>query len=122
MGWLSNSVRQLRIWVRLHSRRNLIQAIDELVQDGDLVHADKSAFKDLSVVYFRSVIVNSIMLSWTLAQWQPFRIDAMGLVTILGADEMKMAVGRLVRSPITAWLPLLGAYTVANNQFTEPCH
>lgn len=43
----------------------------------------------------------------------------MGLVTILGGDEMKMAVGRLVQSRFTEWLPLLGAYTVANNQITE---
>jgi hypothetical protein len=34
---------------------------------------------------------------------------------------MKMAVGRLVQSRITEWLPLLGAHTVVNNQITEPC-
>ena len=45
----------------------------------------------------------------------------MGLVTFLGAEEMKMAVGRLVQSRVTEWLPLLGAFTVANNQITEPC-
>ena len=35
---------------------------------------------------------------------------------------MNMAVGRLVQSRITDWLPLLGAYIVANNQMTEAKH
>jgi hypothetical protein len=52
--------------------------------------------------------------------WQPFRIDALGLVTLLGSEEMSRAIGRLVHSSITEWLPLLGAYTVVNEQITQP--
>lgn len=32
----------------------------------------------------------------TLTTWQPFRINAHGLVAMLGPDEVNMAVGRLV--------------------------
>lgn len=54
-----------------------------------------------------------------LKNWAPFSIDALGLVTILGADEVDRAVGRLTRSFLTDWLPLLGAYTIASDRVTE---
>lgn len=54
-----------------------------------------------------------------VSEWAPFRIDALGLVTILGANEVDVAVGRLVYNYITEWLPLLGAYTIASNQITR---
>jgi hypothetical protein len=54
-----------------------------------------------------------------LMNWSPFKIDALGLVTLIGADETNRAVGRLVRSRYTTFLPILGAYLVAGNQFTE---
>ncbi|KAK9773325.1 hypothetical protein SCAR479_10054 [Seiridium cardinale] len=53
-----------------------------------------------------------------LSDWAPFRIDALGLVTLIGADEVNKSVGRLVQSRYTKYLPLLGAYLVADNQFT----
>jgi hypothetical protein len=60
------------------------------------------------------------MLLTTLRDWAPFRIDALGLVTILGAAEVDVAVGRLVHNCLTEWLPILGAYTVASNQVATP--
>jgi hypothetical protein len=45
-------------------------------------------------------------------------IDALGLVTLLGADEIDRSVGRLVPSPYLDYLPLLGAFTVAASHFT----
>lgn len=47
------------------------------------------------------------------------RIDALGLVTLLGAEEMDRNVGRLMPSQCFDYLPLLGAFTVAGNRFTE---
>ena len=56
----------------------------------------------------------------SLKQWSPFKIDALGLVTLLGTQSVDYAVGRLVRNPYTEWLPLLGAYTIASDQVVEP--
>jgi hypothetical protein len=52
-------------------------------------------------------------------KWQPFHLDALGLVTIIGADQVDAAVGRLVTSRYTEYLPLLGAFVLASNQFTN---
>ncbi|KAL9620530.1 MAG: hypothetical protein Q9160_004999 [Pyrenula sp. 1 TL-2023] len=60
------------------------------------------------------------MLLRELLGWAPFRIDALGLVTIFGAEEVNMNVGRLSRSPWTDFLPLLGSYTIAGNNITKP--
>jgi hypothetical protein len=54
----------------------------------------------------------------TLRSWQPFRLDALGLVTLLGADEVACAVGALSPNFLTDFMPLLGAYRIAGNQFT----
>ena len=53
-----------------------------------------------------------------LIKWSPFRLDALGLVTLIGADEVNQAVGRLVYSRYTTFLPLLGQYLISGNQFT----
>ena len=60
------------------------------------------------------------MIFHFLKTWAPFKMDALGIVTLLGADEMDAMVGRLVRTPYTNYLPLLGAYTVAGNSITKP--
>ncbi|OAL34066.1 hypothetical protein AYO20_06714 [Fonsecaea nubica] len=54
-----------------------------------------------------------------LLHWSPFHIDALGLVTLLGAEEVNAAVGRLVSSAYLEYLPLLGAYVIAGNRFTD---
>ena len=52
--------------------------------------------------------------------WKPFRLDALGLVTLLGADEVSRAIGGLQHSWLTEYLPLMGAFMIAGNRFTEP--
>jgi hypothetical protein len=47
-----------------------------------------------------------------------FRIDALGLVTLLGAEEVNQSVGHLQRRRYTEYLPLLAAYVIAGNRFT----
>ena len=54
------------------------------------------------------------------AQWSPFRLDALGLLTMLGGPEMSQAVGHLGFHRLTEYLPVLGAYTVPSNDFTKP--
>jgi hypothetical protein len=56
------------------------------------------------------------LTSW--ADGTTLHVDALGLVTLLGADEMDCSIGRLVPSPYLDYLPLLGAFVVAGNQFT----
>ena len=53
-------------------------------------------------------------------EWRPFRIDALGLVTIMGASGADRDLGQLSVNRFTDWLPMLGAYVVANDQITEP--
>lgn len=52
-------------------------------------------------------------------KWQPFRIDALGLVTMIGSEQVDATIGRLVTSRYTEYLPLLGAFVLAGNQFTQ---
>jgi len=67
-----------------------------------------------------NAVVNSTW--YPLKKWgkfAPFRIDALGLVTLLGAPEVNNYVGKLVRSKYLEYLPLLGAYVIANDEFTD---
>jgi len=50
----------------------------------------------------------------------PFRLDALGLVTLLGTQELDIAIGRLVTNHFTEYLPLLGAYIIAGESITKP--
>lgn len=63
------------------------------------------------------------MYPWSesLSSWGSragLKIDALGLVTLLGAEEMDRSIGRLVPSIYLEYLPLLGAFVVAGNRFT----
>lgn len=60
------------------------------------------------------------MLLDNVRDWQPFRIDALGIVTLLGASEMDQALGRLVRYRFIEYLPLLGAFVIAGNNVVKP--
>lgn len=60
------------------------------------------------------------MILERLAKWSPFRIDALGLVTMLGAEEVDKAVGRLTENPYVEYLPLLAAFVVSGNRFVQP--
>lgn len=57
------------------------------------------------------------LASW--AEGTGLHIDALGLVTLLGAEEMDRSIGRLVPSLYFDFLPLLGAFVVAGDRFTE---
>lgn len=61
--------------------------------------------------------ISAIMPLHSLMKWSPFRLDALGLVTLIGAEEVNQAVGRLVYSKYTTFLPLLGQYLIAGDQF-----
>ena len=52
-----------------------------------------------------------------LRDWKPFQIDALGLVTLLGADEVNQSVGTLQHRRYTEYLPLLAAFVVAGDRF-----
>ncbi|KAF3399205.1 hypothetical protein DPV78_006128 [Talaromyces pinophilus] len=54
------------------------------------------------------------------ADWSPFHLDALGLVTLLGADAVTNAVGALEHNRYTEFLPLFGTYQIAENKFTRP--
>ncbi|KAJ4297488.1 hypothetical protein N0V90_005380 [Kalmusia sp. IMI 367209] len=51
--------------------------------------------------------------------WSPFRIDALGIITMIGAEQVDASIGRLVRSRYTEFLPLLGAFIFASDQFAD---
>jgi hypothetical protein len=55
-----------------------------------------------------------------LQDWVPFHIDALGIITLLGADEVSFAFGRLAGNRYSSFLPTVGAYVFAANIFTTP--
>jgi hypothetical protein len=57
---------------------------------------------------------------YRLKDWAPFHLDALGLVTLLGAEEVSTAIGALEHSLFTECLPLFGTYLIAGNRFTRP--
>ncbi|KAL8939166.1 MAG: hypothetical protein Q9211_002860 [Gyalolechia sp. 1 TL-2023] len=54
-----------------------------------------------------------------ILQWSPFRIDALGIITMIGSEQVESAVGRLVNSRYAEYLPLLGAFAIASDQFAD---
>lgn len=56
--------------------------------------------------------------SWfVLHSWAPFHIDALGLVTFLGSEEVNLYIGRLVPSRWLEYMPLLGTFIFAGDRF-----
>lgn len=56
--------------------------------------------------------------SWAaLLNWQPFRIDALGLITLLGAEEINVWVGRLAQSKFVEYMPFLAGFIIAGDRF-----
>jgi hypothetical protein len=49
----------------------------------------------------------------------PFKMDALGLVTLLGADQVSTAIGSLQRRRYTGALPLLAAFVLVGHRFTS---
>src|SRR2546429_287426 len=54
-----------------------------------------------------------------LGIWAPFKIDALGLVTLLGQEQVNGKLGRLVREGYLDFMPLLGAAVVAGDLFRD---
>lgn len=54
-----------------------------------------------------------------LSRWAPFKIDALGLVTLLGQEEVNVKLGRLVREGYLDFMPLLGAFVIAGDLFRD---
>ena len=54
-----------------------------------------------------------------IKDWASFRLDALGLASLLGATEVSNALGRLTHNRITEFLPLLASYVVANDQISD---
>jgi hypothetical protein len=52
--------------------------------------------------------------------WAPFRIDALGIVTLLGTESLRQVLGRLVHNGVAEYLPLMAAQVIADNTFAEP--
>lgn len=52
--------------------------------------------------------------------WAPFKIDALGLVTILGAGQVDQAVGRLSRNRFIDHLPFLALNVIAGDDINQP--
>src|SRR2546421_5288458 len=50
----------------------------------------------------------------------PFHIDALGILTLLGASEVDQAVGSLLSYNFTKYLPLLAANVIAQDAITKP--
>ncbi|KAL2865282.1 uncharacterized protein BJX67DRAFT_359133 [Aspergillus lucknowensis] len=58
------------------------------------------------------------MYPWkALSTWSPFEIDALGLVTLLGANEVDVSVGRLAPSYWLEYMPLLAGFVFAGDRF-----
>lgn len=55
-----------------------------------------------------------------LREWAPFKIDALGLVTMLGATEVDLTVGRLVYNRYTEYVPILAGFIIAGDSITKP--
>ncbi|KAL4926034.1 uncharacterized protein BDV17DRAFT_160365 [Aspergillus undulatus] len=53
----------------------------------------------------------------TLSTWQPFRLDALGLISLLGAEDIDTWAGRLVASRWVEYMPLLAMYVIAADRF-----
>ncbi|KAF5664291.1 hypothetical protein FHETE_7174 [Fusarium heterosporum] len=60
------------------------------------------------------------MLLESLANWGPFQIDALGLITIFGAEAIRKSIGNFTQSRICEYLPVLGSHVIASNQITDP--
>ena len=57
-----------------------------------------------------------------LRAWSPFRLDALGLLTMLGTNEMSREIGSLSANTLVFWVSLLGGNVVPSNAFVHPLH
>jgi hypothetical protein len=63
---------------------------------------------------------DDVRMPWhNIKRWQPFKLDALGLVTLLGEKEVDQSLGQLQRRKYTEFLPLLAAFVVAGDRFND---
>ena len=75
---------------------------------------------DSRLALLTNLMKRNVATPWTtLEHWGPFRIDALGLITLLGAEEVTQSTGSLVKRKVTECLPLLGAWMVAGDRFMD---
>ncbi|OJJ94695.1 hypothetical protein ASPACDRAFT_55617 [Aspergillus aculeatus ATCC 16872] len=55
----------------------------------------------------------------TLQSWEPFHIDALGVLSLLGAEALDTSVGRLVASKWLEYMPLLAGFVIASMHTTD---
>jgi hypothetical protein len=51
--------------------------------------------------------------------WAPFKIDALGIVTLFAADSVRQSISRLVPNGIAEYLPLLATQIIADNTIAD---
>jgi len=55
-----------------------------------------------------------------LLKWAPFKIDALGSITLLGADEVNRATGTLAINRVAEFLPLMCGHVIAGDSIRKP--
>ncbi|CAF9916080.1 hypothetical protein IMSHALPRED_002966 [Imshaugia aleurites] len=66
-----------------------------------------------------STISDHMIALKQVKNWAPFKIDALGLVTLLGAGQVDQAVGRLSRNRFIDHLPFLALNVVAGDDISQ---
>jgi hypothetical protein len=56
----------------------------------------------------------------SLSKWAPIRLDALGIVTLIGEQVVNRSIRRLVRYRYVEYLPLLAGQVVAGNGMARP--
>ncbi|XDG01328.1 hypothetical protein ABKA04_000943 [Annulohypoxylon sp. FPYF3050] len=51
--------------------------------------------------------------------WAPFKIDALGIITLLGTESLRQSISRLVHNGFAEYLPLLAPQIIADNTITD---
>lgn len=51
--------------------------------------------------------------------WTPFKLDALGIVTLLGTEGLRQSISRLVPNRFVEYLPLLAPQIIADNTITH---
>jgi len=51
--------------------------------------------------------------------WAPFKLDALGIIALLGTDSLRQSISRLVHNDLAEYLPLLAPQIIADNTITN---
>ncbi|KAI0859816.1 hypothetical protein F4860DRAFT_515548 [Xylaria cubensis] len=51
--------------------------------------------------------------------WAPFKLDALGIITLLGTESLRQSISRLVLNRFVEYLPLLAPHIIADNTITD---